>query len=305
MTNNLLFPPLPRYIKVPFFRPYHNIISICIGALKKNKEKQIITFLKKTFNIRKNILLTDSGTSALYLALKDIGLKKTDEVIIPSFVCKAVINAVIAAGGRPVFVDIGRDFNMSIKSIKKTITKKTRVIIAVHQYGKTCQIAAIAKICTAHKLLLIEDSAITLGIKHHDTYVGNYGDYAVFSFNIGKTATAFGGGALILQNTKRIKRICSSLLRPKNQFFRYIFFITNIYYKKIFAVPFTLLVKIGIIQREEDITQLYKETNKKKVVIKAYQPTGIQEAAILYQLRKLTQINSNQKKTAEIYNQQQ
>ncbi|PIN81796.1 hypothetical protein COV13_00190 [Candidatus Woesearchaeota archaeon CG10_big_fil_rev_8_21_14_0_10_32_9] len=297
MNKNLvLFPPLPNRIKVIFTKSYWNFLKISAIYLERNLDVKFADLLKTSCGIHNPVFL-DSASSAIVLALNDIDLSKGDEVIIPSFVCKAVIHSVLVAGGTPVFADIGKDFNLSSDSVKKAISSKTKAVIAVHQYGKLCRIDEIKKLCVDKKIFLIEDAAVPIGLKHKNLPVGSFGDYSVFSFNMGKTIVSMGGGILVSNK----KEFNLPQLRNKLAIKKYVFFLTNIYFKKFFVVFFIPLSKLGIIKREENIKELYSKTNLQKISIKPSKMHRLQKALTVFQLRNLENINESTQLIAKTY----
>src|SRR3989338_8083735 len=101
----------------------------------------------------KHSMAVNSCTAALHLAMRVIGLKKGDEVIIPTMTFSATANSVIHAGGTPVFVDCEKNtMNMDPTDVEKKITKRTRVIIPVHFAGRPCNMDAIMAIANKHNL---------------------------------------------------------------------------------------------------------------------------------------------------------
>src|SRR3989344_2473235 len=105
---------------------------------------------------------TSSGTTALHIALLALNIKKGDEVIIPSYVCQAVLNAVNYTGAKPVLVDIDLNFkdegfNVSAKTIERVISKKTKAIIVPHLFGHAAEIDKIVNIANKYNIPVIED----------------------------------------------------------------------------------------------------------------------------------------------------
>lgn len=150
-------------------------------------EKRFARFLglKKTAAV-------NSGTSALHLALIAIGVKTRDEVILPSFVCTALLNAVNYIGGVPVVADIDeKDFNISFEDTVKRITKKTKAIIIPHMSGIPC--GEIYKLKDTG-IPIIEDCAQSIGAKVMGKNVGTIGDISIFSFYATKVMTTGEGG---------------------------------------------------------------------------------------------------------------
>jgi dTDP-4-amino-4,6-dideoxygalactose transaminase len=152
-----------------------------------------------------------SGTSALFLALKSLGIGQGDEVIVPAFTYIATAFAVSHANAQPVFVDVDeRTYNIDIDKLKKAITNKTKAIIPVHLYGQPAQMGEIMKIAKAHNVRVIEDAAQAHGaeieIPQGAGWVktGSIGDVGCFSFYPSKNLGAMGDGGMVVTNDKEI-----------------------------------------------------------------------------------------------------
>lgn len=151
-----------------------------------------------------------SGTSALFLALKSLGIKNNDEVIVPAFTYIATALAVTYTGAKPVFVDIDeKTYNINPVRIVKSITKNTKAIIPVHLYGQPANMPEILKIAKKYSLKIIEDAAQAHGatIKMSDgewQKVGSIGDIGCFSFYPSKNLGALGDGGIVVTNDKEI-----------------------------------------------------------------------------------------------------
>ena len=140
----------------------------------------------------------NSGTSALHAALLAHGLKKGDEVIVPSFTFIATANAPLFIGAKPVFADIeDKTYGLDPEDVKEKITKKTRVIIPIHYGGCPCLTRELKEIAEDHNLILIEDAAESLGARIGDKKVGAFGDSAMLSFCQNKIITTGEGGAIV------------------------------------------------------------------------------------------------------------
>ncbi|HNP17759.1 MAG TPA: DegT/DnrJ/EryC1/StrS family aminotransferase [Fulvivirga sp.] len=152
-----------------------------------------------------NVLATNSGTSALHLALRVLGIGQGDEVICPTFTFVAVANAIRYVNARPVFVGIEENsLNISVEHIKDVINNRLKrnkplpkAIIAVHAFGIPFNVKEIVDLCNLYNIHLIEDAAGALGSRYEGKHVGNYGHIGIFSFNYNKIITTAGGGALI------------------------------------------------------------------------------------------------------------
>jgi len=143
-----------------------------------------------------------NGTVALHLALVALGIKKEDEVIVPSLTYIATANAVSYCQAKPIFVDCHPDYwCIDPVKIEEKITKKTRAIILVHLYGHPCDMDAIMKIAKKHNLYVIEDTAEAHGAEYRGKKVGSFGDISCFSFFGNKIITT-GEGGMCLTNNK-------------------------------------------------------------------------------------------------------
>lgn len=162
------------------------------------------TFAKKVSKTSYAIA-TNSGTSALFLALKALGIGPEDEVIVPTFTMIATVNAVVWAGARPVLVDCTskNDWNINSDDIEKKITKRTKAIIPVHIYGYVCQMDKIRRIAEKNKLFIIEDAAEAMGSVYQGKNAGSFSDAACFSLYANKIITT-GNGGVIATNNRRI-----------------------------------------------------------------------------------------------------
>jgi len=144
-----------------------------------------------------------SGTDALLISLKAVGIKKGDEIITSANTAIPTISSIINSGGIPKLVDIGEDYLIDCTKIEKAITKKTKVIIPVHLYGQSCDMDKIIKISKKYNLKIIEDCAQAQGAKYKNKFVGTIGDFGCFSFYPTKILGSYGDGGFIL--TKKIK----------------------------------------------------------------------------------------------------
>lgn len=148
-------------------------------------------------------VVTSSGAAAIYLALKTLDVKKNDEVILPSYVCRSVMDAVIWAGGTPVLCDIGEDWNMNIDTLKPHISEKTKAIIVVHTFGIAADVSPICDL----DIPIIEDICQAFGAKINGQYVGTFGDFAICSFGATKLLTTGGGGMLLSKDGAMFDKI--------------------------------------------------------------------------------------------------
>lgn len=169
------------------------------------------------------VMLTTSGSSALDMAALLCGIKKGDEVILPSYTFSSTANSFVLAGARLVFVDIRPDtMNIDETKIEKAITKRTKVICPVHYAGVSCEMDTIMDIARRHNLLVVEDAAQAVMSKYKGKALGTIGDFGCYSFHETKNYSMGEGGAIVINNSNYIEK--AEILREKGtnraKFFR-------------------------------------------------------------------------------------
>ena len=153
-----------------------------------------------------------SGTSALQLALRAIGIKQGDEVIVPVNTFIATSEAVTSCGGKVKFVDVNPDtYLIDIEKIKQAITPHTKAVIAVHLYGQMCDMIKIKEIADEHGFKIIEDAAQAHLAEFNGNKVGYYGDVACFSFYPGKNLGAYGDAGAVITNNEETAKLVKAL----------------------------------------------------------------------------------------------
>ncbi|MFH1663490.1 MAG: DegT/DnrJ/EryC1/StrS family aminotransferase, partial [archaeon] len=167
-----------------------------MGPFVKEFEEKFAGFCDTKYGIS-----ATSGTTALHLAVASLGIKKGDEVIMPSFTMVATANSVIYAGAKPVLVDSEMDtWNMDVTKIEEKITKKTKAIMPVHTYGHPVDMDPLMEIAEKHGLKVIEDGAEAHGALYKGKKVGSIGDCGCFSFYANKIITTGEGGMVVTAN---------------------------------------------------------------------------------------------------------
>ncbi len=153
----------------------------------------------------------NSGTDALFLALKAYGIGPGDEVITAPNSFLASASVIVAAGARPVFADIGDDLNIDPEEIAKKITPRTKAIIPVHLTGQPADMAPIMELARRHGLKVIEDAAQAIGAEYRGRRTGNLGDAGCFSAHPLKTLNACGDAGFLTTNDEDVYRKVSQL----------------------------------------------------------------------------------------------
>lgn len=178
------------------------------GSEVEEFEKEIAKFCGLKYGIGLN-----SGTDALYLSLKALGIKEGDEVITTPFTFIATAEAIANLGAKPVFVDIdSNSFNINPTKIEAAITKKTKAIVPVHLFGQIADMDKVMQIAKKHKLKVIEDAAQAIGAKSSERAAGAIGDCGCFSFFPTKNLAGFGDGGMVVTDNRELAD-CLRLLR--------------------------------------------------------------------------------------------
>ncbi len=156
-------------------------------------------------------IAVSSGTAALHLITKSLGINRNDEVLVPSFTFAASVNAIMYEGAQPVFTDIETDtYNIDPEDAEKRITDKTKAIMVVDVFGHPAEWDAIGRIADRYNLKVIDDSCEAIGAGYKGKKLGRFGDAAAFAFYPNKQMTT-GEGGMIVTNNDKVARMCRSL----------------------------------------------------------------------------------------------
>lgn len=199
----------PSYVEIPFHRPY--ITEDEIAEVIESLRAGWLTMGQKTINFEEkfrdyigsqNAVSVNSCTAGLHLALKAIGLKEGDEVILPAVTFAATSEVVTYFNATPVMVDIDmQTFNIDISRTEESITKRTRAIIPVHYGGQPCDMDEICSLAGSHNLSVIEDAAHAIPASYKGRKIGTIGDLTCFSFYATKSLTTGEGGMVTTENS--------------------------------------------------------------------------------------------------------
>jgi perosamine synthetase len=144
-----------------------------------------------------NVVCTNTGTTALHLALDALGIGSGDEVVVPSLTFVATIQAITATGARPVFCDVhDGDLNMDVGDAAKRITPQTKAILPVHYRGFPCDMGALQDLACDRDLFIVEDAAHAFGSSYRGKKIGSFPTIACLSFDPIKNITCGEGGAI-------------------------------------------------------------------------------------------------------------
>jgi dTDP-4-amino-4,6-dideoxygalactose transaminase len=141
-----------------------------------------------------------SGTDAIFLSLKALGVREGDEVITTPFTYIATLGAIATTGAKPVFVDIKEDFNIDEKLIEAKITSKTKCIVPVHWTGRPCEMTEIKRISDKFNLKIVQDACHAIDSKYNNDDLVNYGGIACYSMHPLKNLNVWGDGGFVTTN---------------------------------------------------------------------------------------------------------
>ena len=196
---------------IPIFTPYisgneKKYLNKCIDtnwiSSQGNFVEKFENSLAKYHSV-KYCIATSNCTTALHLAIKSLNIKEGDEVICPALTFIAPANMIVLSGAKLVLVDIDKEtLTIDPDKIEKKITKKTKAIMVVHQFGHSAHMKEIQKLARKFNLKIIEDNAESLGGKYKKKLLGTIGDVATLSFFANKIITSGEGGAILTNNKK-------------------------------------------------------------------------------------------------------
>ena len=174
--------------------------NFTLGENVANFEKEFARYCGAKYAVG-----TASGTEALELALRALGVREGDKVITAPNSAVATAMAILAVGAKPVFVDIESEtFNINPELIEESITSKTKAIMPVHLFGNPAKIDKILAVAKKHKLKVIEDGCQAHGAKYRGKKVGTFGKMGCFSFYPTKNLSAYGDGGAVITNDKKL-----------------------------------------------------------------------------------------------------
>lgn len=166
--------------------------------------------LKKYLGV-KHVVATNTGTSALHLAMDAMGLKDGDEVIVPSMTFVASFQAISATGASPVPCDVYPDtLLLDIEDVRRKISQRTKAVMPVHYIGNPCEMDSLLRMKEEYGIRIIEDAAHAFGSLYKGEKIGSFGDITCFSFDSIKNITCGEGGATVCRDAE-----LADLLRQK------------------------------------------------------------------------------------------
>ncbi|MBD2178832.1 DegT/DnrJ/EryC1/StrS aminotransferase family protein [Pseudanabaena sp. FACHB-1998] len=202
--------------KIPIYQPSlvgneKKYVNDCLDSNWISSKGKYVSLFEKEFSRYVNVNYATgvcNGTVALHLALLALGISQGDEVIVPTLTYIASVNSISYTGATPIFVDSLPDtWQIDPEEVRKSITPKTKAIMAVHLYGHPCEMSALKEIANEYRIFLIEDCAEAIGSKYQGIHVGTFGDVATFSFYGNKTITTGEGGMVVTNDQTIFERV--------------------------------------------------------------------------------------------------
>lgn len=211
-------------MKVPLSKPYvDQEIKDCVLEVIdsgqyilrnhcKDFEKEFAQFIGV-----KHAVLTSSGTSAIFLCLKALGVGPGDGILVPSLTAFPTVEPVFHVGATPIFIDIDESFTMDPKHLEEILTKgsksgvRIKGIIPVHLYGHPADMDSILALANQHKLFVLEDCCQAHGARYNGKRVGSIGIAGCFSFYPSKNLTVFGDGGIFVTSDDKVAETCRML----------------------------------------------------------------------------------------------
>ena len=171
-----------------------------LGPEVKAFEEEFASYLNTPY-----VVGVDNGLNAIVMAVRALGIKEGDEVIVQANTYIASVMGITMNGATPIFVEPDEYYNIDVNKIEEKISEKTKAILVVHLYGQASNMDKILELCEKYNLKLIEDCAQAHGAKYKDKMIGTFG-IGCFSFYPSKNLGCFGDGGAISTNDKKLDR---------------------------------------------------------------------------------------------------
>ncbi|MCW4044614.1 MAG: DegT/DnrJ/EryC1/StrS family aminotransferase [Candidatus Bathyarchaeota archaeon] len=270
----------------------------------------MVTEFEKKFAAFANVkhaVAVNTGTAALHMAIVAAGVKQGDEVILPSFTFVATAEAVVMAGGKPVFVDIDPEtYTISPVAIEKAITRKTTAIVPVDLYGLPVDIKPIREIAAEHGLAIVEDAAQAHGATYGGKSAGAFADAACWSLYASKNITTGEGGVVTTDDDELAEKL--RMLRTHGEKAKYSSLMLGYNYRMSEIQAAIGVVQLGKLpsfaaKRRENAQRLTESLRKTEKLQLPHEPKGCRHSWYLYTVRfKNSTEDERNKVVAELKN---
>jgi len=177
-----------------------------LGELTRAFEREFAEFL----GVR-HAVAVNSGTSAILLALRAMGVKEGDEIIVPSHTAFPTVEPIFWLGAMPVFVEVNETYTLDPDAVGRALTARTKVILPVHLYGHPAQMDRLQETALCHGLQILEDCCQAHGAEFRGQKVGTFGLAGAFSFFPSKNMMVAGDGGMVATNDDEVAESCRML----------------------------------------------------------------------------------------------
>jgi dTDP-4-amino-4,6-dideoxygalactose transaminase len=252
------------------------------------------------------IFFFNSARGALSFLLMKLDNPGENEVITQAFSCLVIPNAIKFAGYKPIYIDIDETYNLDTENLKRKINERTRAIIIQNTFGIPTKIDEILEIAHQNKILVIENLTHSLGAKYKGRYLGNFGGFALLSFNRNKVISSIIGGALVVNNKnflEKIKNSYESLSELSQKEIQKIIFTGKILYEAKKNYNFLTKIYLKFLRKSGKTIEMisFSEKQGKKPENYLFKFPEILFPLLLNQLKKLERFNEKRKEVAKIY----
>ena len=200
INHNYLKPQFIDYKEI--FQEIEKVIINCDYTLGETVD-EVEKLISKEANT-KFAIGVGSGTDAIFLSLKALGIGQGDEVITTTYTFYATIGAIATTGAKPVFCDVSEDFNLDPSQIESKINSRTKAIVPVHWAGRSCDMDRINAIARKNNLFVVEDACHAIQGEYKSKKCGSLGDLGCFSFHPLKNLNVWGDGGIITTSNEEL-----------------------------------------------------------------------------------------------------
>lgn len=180
--------------------------ALATGTVVRGREIDRFALAVSKYLRMEFALPVNRGRTAIEVALRALDIGTDDEVILPSYVCPSVLDAVLSTGARPVFADVGDTLNITPDSVAAVMTASTRCVIVAHLFGRAAAVEDIERLVRSRGVRLIDDAAQALGARCGGRLVGSFGDFGIVSCGPGKPLAGAAGGMLVTRDRALFER---------------------------------------------------------------------------------------------------
>jgi dTDP-4-amino-4,6-dideoxygalactose transaminase len=209
-TTHQQFPAWPQFAERTFTDILEPLRSGRVASWSGQKVAELESHWAAWAGVR-HAVACSSGTAALHMSLRALGIGPGDEVIVPARTFASTALAVVHAGARPVFCDVGDDQVIDPRSAEERVTGRTRALLIVHLFGIVCPMDRITDLARRHSLFIIEDCAQCTGGEFSGRMAGSLGNAGCFSFSQGKHICAGGEGGMVTTDDPGVAAACRAL----------------------------------------------------------------------------------------------